>query len=172
MQTIDQPTATTEFSPNGRRRSRLLAAAASLALLAAAGVAALVATTGDDGPTPGSSAPTTVALKVAPSRAMTSCIRFDVKFLKDMPVALAGTVTSVAADAVTINVDRWYKGGTADRVTISVPDANTSITLDGVHFVNGKRYLLTATRGTVNGCGFSGLATPELTKAYAQAFGG
>ena len=171
MQTIDQPTATTGFPPTGHRRSRLLAAAASLVLLAAAGVATFIAITGDDGAVPRTSAPTTVALKVAPSTSMTSCIRFDVKFLKDMPVALAGTVTSVAHDAVTIDVDRWYKGGTADRVTISVPDANTSIALDGVHFVHGKRYLLTATNGTVNGCGFSGLATPELTKAYAQAFG-
>jgi hypothetical protein len=171
MQTIDQPTAAPDSPPVGRRRNRMLAAAAALVLLTAAAVGALIATTGDDG-APGSSAPTTVALKIASGTAMTSCIRFDVKFLKDMPVALAGTVINVTDDAVSLDVDRWYKGGTADRVTISVPGANTSIALDGVHFVDGKRYLLTATNATVNGCGFSGLATPELTKAYAQAFGG
>jgi hypothetical protein len=171
MATIDQPTTAPESAPEARRRTRLLAAAAALVLLAAAGVASLITTTSDDG-APGSSAPTTVALKIASSTATSSCIRFDVKFLHDMPVALAGTVTSVTAEAVTLEVDLLYKGGTSDRVTISVPDANTSISLDGVHFVDGKRYLLTATNGTVNGCGFSGPVTPELERAYSQAFRG
>ncbi len=171
MQTIDQPTAAPESAPNGGRRTRLLAAAAALVLIAAAGVAALIATTGNNGPAPRTSTPTTVALKIASGTAMTSCIRFDVKFLRDMPVAVAGTVTNVTDEAVTLDVDHWYKGGTANRVTVGVPDANSSIALDGVHFVDGKKYLLTATHGTVNGCGFSGLATPELAKAYAQAFG-
>ena len=103
---------------------------------------------------------------------MSSCLRFDVAILRDMPVAFAGTVTKLTDETVTLDVDRWYTGGTADRVTVSVPDTQTSIALDGVQFVDGKRYLLTATNGTVNGCGFSGPVTPELDQAYAQAFGG
>ena len=32
-----------------------------------------------------------------------------------MPVALAGTVTALEPGQVTLDVDRWYRGGTADR---------------------------------------------------------
>jgi hypothetical protein len=41
-----------------------------------------------------------------------------------------------------------------------------------VEVVDGQRYLLTATDGTVNGCGFIGPASPELEHAFAQAFAG
>jgi hypothetical protein len=57
-------------------------------------------------------------------------------------------------------------------VTIAQPDGQTSVALDGVSFEQGKRYLVAATEGTVNGCGFSGPATPELQKSYDEAFGG
>jgi hypothetical protein len=172
MQTIDQHTDTQESPGAPRRRTRVLAAAAGLVLLAAAGIAAIVTTTGDGGRAPRTTVPTTIALKVAPSSASSSCLRFDVSILRDMPVALAGTVTDITYETVTLNVDRWYTGGTADRVTVTIPDTQTSIGMDGVQFVNGQRYLLTATNGTLNGCGFSGPFSPELEKAYAQAFGG
>ena len=103
---------------------------------------------------------------------MGSCVPFDVKTLGDMPVALAGTVTAADPGKVTLTVDHWYKGGNADQVTIAQPDPQSSVALDGVSFEEGKRYLLTATNGTVNGCGFSGAATPDLEKSYQQAFGG
>jgi hypothetical protein len=41
----------------------------------------------------------------------------------------------------------------------------------GVEFADGQTYLVTATDGTVNGCGYSGLATPELQSAFDSAFG-
>ncbi len=88
-----------------------------------------------------------------------------------MPVALAGTVTEVQPEQVTVDVDRWYRGGDADVVTIAVQSGN-SVALDGVDFRQGERYLITATDGTVNGCGFSGPATPDLEQAFDQAFGG
>ena len=44
--------------------------------------------------------------------------------------------------------------------------------LDGVELVAGEEYLLTATDGVVNGCGFSGPSTPELEAAFDEAFGG
>ena len=100
-----------------------------------------------------------------------SCIVFDVAFLAQMPVALAGTVTAVEPEQVTVDVDRWYRGGDADLVTIAVQSGN-SVALDGVEFRQGERYLITATDGIVNGCGFSGPATPELEQAFDEAFGG
>ena len=115
--------------------------------------------------------PTTLALSVAPSDVANSCIMFDVAYLAEMPVALAGTVTAIEPRRVTLEVDRWYRGGDADLVTIGVQDTN-SVALDGVEFVEGERYLVTATNGVVNGCGFSGPATPELEQAFEQAFAG
>jgi len=86
-------------------------------------------------------------------------------------VALAGTVTAVGADRVTLDVDRWYRGGSAEVVTIAVP-VDSSAALDGVEFRDGERYLVTATDGTVNGCGFSGPADAQLERAFEEAFGG
>ena len=170
--TLEQSRAGDTVTPTRRHHGRPLAVAASLVLVAGAAVGILIATNNRPGHTPDAVSPTTLSLKVAPSGAMTSCIRFDAKYLRDMPVAFAGTVSDVTDEAITLEVDRWYAGGTAGHVTVSVPDNNTSIALDGVKFIEGKRYLVAATNGTVNGCGFSGLATTQLTSAYAQAFGG
>jgi hypothetical protein len=115
---------------------------------------------------------TTLDLALPPSDALASCIQFDVAFLRQMPVAFAGTATEVGGGRVVLAVDRWYRGGDADRVVLSVPGEQTSVALDGVDFRDGGRYLVTATDGTVNGCGFSGPATPELEDAFARAFGG
>lgn len=103
---------------------------------------------------------------------MTSCLPFDVAILSAMPVACGGTVTAVDADSVSLDVDRWYAGGSADRVRVSVSAGQTSVVLDGVEFIEGQRYLLTATAGLVNGCGFSGKETAQLERAFAQAFPG
>jgi hypothetical protein len=152
-----------------RRRPWLLAAAAAAVLAAVVGGFSLLG----DGATPGSGdgQPTTLALELPPGDVAMSCIQFDVQFLREMPVALAGTVTALDPGRVSLDVDRWYKGGSADRVTIDVP-VNNSAALDGVDFREGERYLLTATDGTVNGCGFSGPASAELESAYGAAFGG
>lgn len=155
-------------APRTRRfRAPLLAAAAVLAVAAAAGVA-VVMTDGDADPG-GSS---TLSLSVGSGDAMSSCLQFDVAILAGMPIAFAGTATEISADAVTIEVDRWYRGGDADVVSVSVPDGQTSAALDGVSFQAGTRYLVTATDGVVNGCGFSGEASPEFEAAYAEAFAG
>jgi hypothetical protein len=171
MQIVDRPAPTSDPREHGRWSARLLAAAAAVVVIVAAGIAGIVATTGDD-PAPRTPAATTVALRTPPGGAASSCLRFDVELLRTMPVALAGTATSVSKTTVTLDVDRWYRGGSADRVTVSVPDTQSSVALDGVEFVEGQRYLLTATDGVVNGCGFSGPESPELADAFAQAFGG
>lgn len=171
MQTMDQPTATPERPASDRWRRPLVLAAAAVIVAATVGVGGVLTLTDDD-PAPRPPAPTTVALSAAPGGAMSSCLPFDVALLADMPVAFAGTATAVNADAVTLDVDRWYTGGSAAQVTIRVPSGQSSIALDGVDFVDGQRYLLTATEGTVNGCGFSGRATPELEAAFAEAFSG
>jgi hypothetical protein len=151
---------------------RPLSLAAGVVLIAAAAVGAVaVATSDDDAASPA----TTLHLKTADTgggASMGSCIAFDVSILEDMPVAFAGTVTDVDATSVTIDVDHWYKGGTADVVTVSPPDPNSSVALDGVEFTRGQRYLVTANDGVVNTCGFSGPATAEFEQSFEAAFGG
>jgi hypothetical protein len=129
------------------------------------------------GPATPTKAKTTVALKVAgggTSTSSASCIQFSVPFLREMSTAFGGTVTKIDQGTVTLTVDHWFKGGTAEVVTLTTlpGDANAAVSIDGVDFVQGKRYLVTATNGTVNSCGFTGEATPVLEKAFAEAFPG
>jgi hypothetical protein len=150
-------------APRWRRPAALVAAAAAVVAI---GVGSVVATNG--GSTP-AKPKTTLALRgPAVHPGMNACIRFSVDILKDMPVAFGGTVASVGPDTVTIDVDRWFKGGSADVVTIAVPGFNTSV--GTVQFVQGTRYLVTATDGTVNACGYTGEATPDLETAFERAF--
>ena len=172
IQTVPTPDPADELAAR-RRRPWLIPAAAAAAVLAAVVATVLVISGGGATPAGNGSTedPTTLALSVAPSDVANSCIMFDVAYLAEMPVALAGTVTAIEPRRVTLEVDRWYRGGDADLVTIGVQD-NNSVALDGVEFVEGERYLVTATDGVVNGCGFSGPATPELEQAFEQAFAG
>ena len=163
------PPATDDLRARRHRRRPLLIAAAAAAVLVALVGGALALTRGG-GPGATGDPRSTLALSLPPSDVAASCLVFDVQYLAEMPVALGGTVTAVEVGQVTLDVDRWYRGGTADVVTIAVPH-NNSAALDGVDFRTGERYLVTATEGTVNGCGFSGPATPELERAYAEAFG-
>ncbi len=154
----------------GRRKPRLiLGIAASVAVL---GLGSVVAVNLDGGSP--ASAPTTMALTAPGGDAtMQMCMMLDAAALRPVPVALAGTVVEIADKTVTLDVDRWYKGGDAEQVTIALPPGDISPALiPGVDFVQGKSFLVSAAEGTVNGCGFSGPATPELTKIYDEAFAG
>lgn len=165
--TIDPPAA--DRAPRSRRPRRTVVAVAAVGAVAAATAGALLLGGGGD-PAPRDEA-TTLALSLPPSDVAGSCIVFDPAFLVGMPVAFAGTVTALEADTVTLDVDRWYTGGDADLVRLAVPGETTSAALDGVDFQAGQRYLVTASEeGMVNGCGFSGPATPELEQAYDTAF--
>ena len=173
-QTPDVPAPADELAARRERRWLLPAVAAAVLVAVVATVVALsggaLSGGGRVGDTPGGDDPTTLALSLPPSDVAGSCIVFDVALLAQMPVALAGTVTAVEPEQVTVDVDHWYRGGDADLVTIAVHAPN-SVALDGVDFRTGERYLITATDGTVNGCGFSGPATPEFESAFDQAFG-
>ena len=167
MQTIDTPT------PVATRRPRPWLFAAGAAASVAAVAAAALAFAGGDASTPKRETPVTTLTLTAPSSLTAgSCVMFDVAILRDMPIAFAGTVTALDGANVTLDVDRWYKGGTADRVTVASPESGMPVAIEGVEFKQGERYLVAAADGSVNGCGFSGPATAELEKAYGEAFAG
>ena len=114
-------------------------------------------------------APTTVSYDLAASGILQSCL--PVADIQPIPGsdALAGTVVSVEGGMVVLAVDRWYAGGNADRVQLE--GADESVALDGVEFVVGEDYLVTAADGAVQICGVSGPATPELEQRYDQWYG-
>ena len=173
MQTLEPPAT---GSRRVARRTRLLAGAAVLG--AAAAVTAGVLLIGGDERDPRAGAPsspsagepTTLELSLPDSGTAASCVAFELRYLADMSPAFAGTAIDVGMDAVVLDVDRWYAGGDADQVRLEVP-RNSTAALDGVDFEQGERYLVTAANGTVNGCGYSGPATPELEQSFEQAFG-
>ena len=153
-----------------RRRMTLAAVAAAAALVAGGGVVAGVALSG--GSSHPKTAGTTLSLKLPAGGPGMSCMRFDVSILRDMPLAFGGTATEVGDTSVTLTVDHWYKGGSADTVTLTKPGIGSGPAMEfGVAFEQGQRYLVTATDGNVNGCGYTGPADADLEQAFTQAFG-
>ena len=158
-------------APVPARKRWALAAAAGLAVVAgAAGVTFLGGD--DDPPQAPDRAATTLALSLPDPTVMASCLMFDEAVLAQMPLAFAGTVTAVEGAQVSLDVDRWFRApqGEADTVELRTVGGSSSVALDGVEFTQGKRFLVTATDSTVNGCGFSGPATPELEGSFERAF--
>lgn len=158
-------------APKSSRPRWLLAAAAVVAI--AAGGTAVALTVGNDS---GGHAKTvkTLALpkQAGPGGPQTSCVQFTVDILRDMPVAFDGTVSEVTDKDALLTVNHWYKGGTADEVRLENPNYPTEIEMEGgVHFEVGQRYLVTATNGTVNGCGYTAEWSAELEKSFQEAFG-
>lgn len=152
--------ATTIQTPKlSRRRMRLVAAVAAV-LVVAIGALSMVNRGSDTPP----------LVLTAQGDALASCLPFDVELLRTMSPAFGGTVVELTDSVATVEVDRWYTGGYAEIVEIQyTPGFEALIGTPTLEV--GQRYLITASDGVVNGCGFSGLATPELEAAFEQAFG-
>ena len=163
------PTITTHETPRPERRRRWYMAAAGVAVaaLAVTGVAAL--TGGDDNEQPEVAAGPPLELSLGAGDALSSCMVFSVEELARAPMAFEGTVTAADGDTVEITVDRWFKGDDTATVQLVAPEGMEAL-IAGIDFVVGEPYLVTAYDGTVNYCGFSGPATPELRAAFEQAF--
>jgi len=103
--------------------------------------------------------------------AMASCLPVSAEFMADMSPAFEGTVTAVDGETVTLSIDRWFAGDTgATEATMTAPSGMEAL-IGGIEFRVGDSYLVTATDGTVNYCGYSGPATPELRAIFEEAFG-
>ena len=101
--------------------------------------------------------------------ALMSCLPFSVDILDDMELAFEGTVTNVDRDQLTLDVVTWYRGGDAEQVQITAPLGMEAL-IGGIPFEVGGSYLVSATDGVVNYCGYTGVATDELRAAFDQAF--
>jgi hypothetical protein len=168
MQTLETPQPVDDRR-RSRRRLVLSGAAALGATAAVAGGVLLFG--GDDPAAPPGGEPTTLALDLPATDANAACMAFDEQFLATMPVAFSGTVRSVADNEVVLDVDHWFAGGDAERVVLDTPGETVSFEI-GLDFTQGERYLVSAMDGIVNGCGYSGPATPDMEAAYERAFAG
>ncbi len=106
---------------------------------------------------------------------MAICLAFEPSQLEGVEVAFGGTVTEITGDqasgsTIRLEIDRWFRGGDTDVVDVIVP-AGFTAALDGVDFVVGTRYLVTAVDGVVTSCGLSGPATPEFEQVFSDVFG-
>jgi hypothetical protein len=72
---------------------------------------------------------------------------------------------------VLLTVNHWYKGGSADEVRLESNNAPGIAMEGGINFEVGKRYLVTASDGTVSICGFTGEWSADLERSFQEAFG-
>jgi hypothetical protein len=157
-------TTTTPTNPGHTRW--YIATAAAIAVAVAISIPAVF------GGSPGATvAGTPVELSLGEGAGLASCMAFDTAILGGMPLAFEGTATSVDGEHVTLSVDRWFKGGEAATVELFAP-AGMQALIGGIDFVEGDQYLVSATDGNVNYCGYSGPATPEYRAAFEEAFAG
>lgn len=102
---------------------------------------------------------------------MASCMVVDATIIAQNPIAFKGTVTTADAGVVQLTVDEAYVGVTEQAVTLSAPEGMEAL-IGGVAWDVGAQYLVSAWDGTVNYCGQTGPATPELQAIYDEAFPG
>jgi hypothetical protein len=162
---VDQQVTIPLPTPPSKRRLAMLAGVA-VAVIAVAVVVA-VATSG------GKVQHSRLAFSL-PSRGpgQSSCIQFSTEQLAQAADAFSGTITAVADGGVTVAVDHWFKASGARAEIVTLTSDNAPGSELGVEFVQGGKYLVSATDGHVNGCGYSGEATAELQAAFQTAFPG
>lgn len=152
------------------RHARWLPAAAAAAVVVLGTVAGVAVLTDDPSPSPAAQEPA-MELGLPASDVMSSCIVYSVDFLAQMPVAFSGEVLEAGGGTVVVEVDKWYRGGDADAVELVSPSGEMT-SIDGVEFVEGRRYLVTAAEGTVSSCGYTVEWSPERAADFEAAFGG
>jgi hypothetical protein len=163
---MSTPTQERPQAPVRTRKPWALTASVAAAALVIVGVASLL---GNNALNPDLSP--AVELSLGGGESLESCLAFDTATLATMPMAFEGTATAVDGDLVRLEVDRWYRGGDAAEVAL-IGTAGLEALIGGVGFEVGDEYLITATDGNVNYCGYSGEATPDLRAAFDEAFGG
>lgn len=148
-----------------RRRWALAGVAAVAALVVGGGASMLL-----QDEEPGAKPARELALELPDPDPMMMCMEFSVDGLRPMETAFAATAVEVAGEEVLLDVDRWYTGADrADRVRLHA--GSEAVLLEGgITFTEGERYLVTATGGVVNGCGFSAPWSSEMAQAFEEAF--
>jgi hypothetical protein len=166
---------TTENRETGTRdRSPLTWLVAAAAVLIIAGVGVFAVLNHDDDPSapPTATDARTVTELSAPAPAAYSarCMVPTPEALSRQTLAFDGTVSTIAAGVVTLEVSHWYAGGPTDLVRVQAPADVLQQLVGAVEFKDGGRYLVSATGGQVTVCGFSAPYSSDLAAMYDQAF--
>ena len=80
-----------------------------------------------------------------------------------------GTVTAVDGDQVTFDVNEGWKGADGS-VTLTASEENVALTGPVPDFQVGGRYLVSASGGTINACGYTLDYDPDTAAEWAAAF--
>jgi hypothetical protein len=153
-------------SPRQRRRWPAYALGGVAAGVIALGIVAL-ANDDDEG---GDEVATVATFDLPAGDPMAMCLAVS-EYQPDASVGgFRGTVSEVGADTVTFDVAKWYRGGDADQVVLSVKDM-PMVALDGVEFQQGGDYLVAVMNGEVLICGLSGPYDATLAGYYDTWFG-
>jgi hypothetical protein len=160
------------------RRRWVAAALVAAAAVVAVALGVALAATGDEGGDELAGAPVVTTapgklkvleLATGTEDVMAMCVAITPELIAEMPVAFKGTVDSSEGGIVTLTIDQAYQGTDAQVATLVAPEGLEAL-IGGVAFVLGQQYLITATDGVVNYCGFSGPVTPALQAMFDQAF--
>ena len=171
---VDTPVEDVPTAPDPQRRSPLtwLVAAAAVLVIAGVGVFGFLSRDGDHTvPSAGHPAPTVMHLSARPPTAA-KCAAVSVEILAQQQTAFDGTVSSIGAGLVTLDVSHWYRGGDTDQVSVDASPADLEALVQAAHFEVGQRYLVSANDGFVTVCGFTATYSDDLAAMYADAFGG
>jgi hypothetical protein len=176
---LDSQPTRDEMTDRPRRRWAVPALAAAATVVAVGLGLVLAGTGGDDGGELADAPIVTAApgklkvleLSTGTEDVTATCMAITPQLIVEMPVAFKGTVDSSEGGIVTLTIDRAYQGTDAQVATLVAPEGLEAL-IGGVAFVPAQQYLITATDGVVNYCGFSGPATPELQALFDQAFPG
>lgn len=158
-------------TPRPRRAGLLAAAAVALVAL----VGGTIALTGDD--TDSTPTPDDVATgSITPGGpASASCVElYDLDTLGNREIAFDGTVTAVDGDTITFTVNRWYRGGDADEVTLAGAAGLSGLTSAGsaTSVEPGTRLLVAGDGGFAWACGFTQPYDPAVAEDWNDVFAG
>lgn len=98
------------------------------------------------------------------------CAELTPETMARADLAVAGTVTNINGDEVTLHVTTRYTGDSSDEIILQQQDADQPSELSAGEFVTGQDYLISSIDGVLTLCGQSGPATPELQQLYTAAF--
>ena len=166
MNTPENPDRPTSPTPAGTGRTRwVYSTVAAIAVIGAVAVGVLVSRGDDEQP-----AATSVSYGLVAGDPMAMCLRVDEYQPDPAMVGFRGTVVAVADGTVTLDVAKWYGGGDADQVVLTVGSDMPVVALDGVEFTVGGDYLVGVLADQVLICGISAPFDPALEALYDQWF--
>lgn len=161
------------------RRRLVLAAAAAAAVVGLAAGAVAISRGGDDAPKRAAATTTTADTAGGPitpgGPSGASCVEtYAPATLARRQVAFEGTVERVAGDAITFNVNRWYRGGRGAAVTLGGASTLGGLTSagPGLSLEPGTRLLVAGDGGFAWSCGFTQAYDAAVAQQWADTFAG